>query len=337
MVHQDLQRELVLKEAVVADRVHHVALRLGQGLHRGIVAPKPPQQRLRQVHREDGDQRTPGIARVIAQDVVAQAGAQLTAGFQKLADSHLAIHVTRLVVVAVAGEGCRRICEELRAKSVARARQAQRRQVQTLLGRLVSAAAAHRQVEGVGDRQRASVGLQPVLDQLRRRDRLRFPRRVRGVDGKGVGVAEDLRFVLLNNPINLFVRRALIMPRRAAEQKQCARQDREKTPGHDDTAPLARFSGLSFTHRMADSGRRLEASGYEPPPQDTRPKRGCISAPRTACQAVALSSPPVLSAGRARIAASHLTNLPASKFMGFQTCRTGNRLDFCRSIIARKR
>ena len=49
IVH-DLQRELVLEEAEVADRVNHVALRLRQALDRGIVAAKPAQQRLRQVH-----------------------------------------------------------------------------------------------------------------------------------------------------------------------------------------------------------------------------------------------------------------------------------------------
>ena len=90
--------------------------------------------------------------------------------------------------------------------------------------------------------------LHPVFDQLRRQDRLRLPGRVGGVDGKGVGLVEDVRFVLSDDAVDFLVRRMTIMRLGAAEQKQCAREDREETPGHDGPSALAWFSGLSFTH-----------------------------------------------------------------------------------------
>ena len=50
VVVDDLHRELILEELVIADCVNHVALRLGQGLDRRVVPAKPAQQRLGQVH-----------------------------------------------------------------------------------------------------------------------------------------------------------------------------------------------------------------------------------------------------------------------------------------------
>ena len=173
--------------------------------------------------------------------------------FRNWLTPRLAVHRPKLVAIAFAARGRRRIREELRAERVAGARQAQRGQVQGLLGRLVAAAGPYRQVERLGNRQHAMTGLQPALDQLRRQDSFRFPCRVMGVDGEGIGLAEDLRFVLSNDPIDLLVRRATIMGLGAAKQKQCARQDREKTPGSDGSTQPAQYSGLSFTHRTAGS------------------------------------------------------------------------------------
>ena len=76
--------------------------------------------------------------------------------------------------------------------------------------------------------EHALVGLNAIFDQLGRQNFLRFTARIPCVNAERVGVAENLRFYLLNNPVSFLVRRPAIMARAATRQEQ-------KTPCYPET------------------------------------------------------------------------------------------------------
>ena len=226
IVVHDLQRELVLKKRVVADAIHHVALGLGQIFHLRAVAAKPAQERLREIHRNDGQNLAARVAGEIAQDIIRQRHAQGSAGFEQFADPHVGIEPAQSFTARHPLKAGFAAGKKLGTKCVTTSRQRKSRQVKALLLRLVAAAVVNGEIERALDGQRAAVGLEAILDQFGGKNFRGLPRGIGGVDVQRVGLPKNLPFRLLHDAIDLLVGRAAVMGRGATGPGEGAEQQR---------------------------------------------------------------------------------------------------------------